>query len=63
MTEVPPEDLTEAVGQPDSQDPEEYEPGEASAVSPDTGTAYEGEGEPASTPHDAEPESEPGDAP
>ena len=59
MTEVPPEDLTETPEQPDQQDPEEYEPDESSAVSPDTGTTYEGEGEPASTPHDVETEEAP----
>jgi hypothetical protein len=61
MTEVPPEDLAEATPeQPDGQDPEEYEPDESTAaVSPDTGTVYEGEGEPASTPHDVETEEAP----
>ena len=53
MTDVPPEDAAETPEQPDGQDPEEYEPDESTAaVSPDTGTVYEGEGEPASTPQD-----------
>jgi len=55
MTEVPPEEL--APDEPDEEpDPEEYEPEGEGAVSGDTGTVYEGEGEPAVTPHDSEPE-------
>ncbi len=58
MTEVPPEAL--APDEPeDEPDPEEYESaGEAGAVSGDTGTVYEGAGEPAATPHDDEPSDE-----
>jgi hypothetical protein len=52
MSEVPPEAL--APDEPDeAPDPEEYEPaGDRAAVSPDTGTVYEGEGEAAVTPYD-----------
>ena len=55
MSEVPPEEL--APDEPDEEpDPEEYESeGDRDAVSGDTGTVYEGEGEPAETPHDTEP--------
>lgn len=54
MTEVPEEAL--APDEPeDEPDPEEYEPeGDTGAMSGETGTVYEGEGEPAVTPHDAE---------
>ncbi len=53
MTEVPPEEL--APDEPDEEpDPEEYEAEENVAVSPDTGTVYEGTGEPDHTPHDDE---------
>jgi hypothetical protein len=57
MTEVPPEEL--APDEPDEKpDPEEYEAEGEGAVSGDTGTVYEGEGEAAVTPHDSEPEDE-----
>jgi hypothetical protein len=53
MTEVPPEEL--APDEPEEKpDPEEYEPEGEEAVSGETGTIYEGEGEPAVTPHDEE---------
>jgi hypothetical protein len=56
MTEVPPEALEP--DEPDAApDPEEYEPaGDRAAVSGDTGTVYEGEGEAAVTAHDDLPE-------
>jgi hypothetical protein len=58
MTEVPEEEL--APDEPSEEpDPEEYESeGDRAAVSGETGTVYEGEGEPAVTPHDAELEDE-----
>ena len=60
MTEVPEEAL--APDEPGEEpDPEEYESeGDAGGVSGDTGTVYEGAGEPAVTPHDAEPEDDQG---
>ena len=58
MTEVPADAL--APDEPDDDpDPEEYAPeGDRAAVSADTGTVYEGEGEPAVTPHDDVPTDE-----
>ena len=54
MTEVPPEELVP--DEPEEEpDPEEYEAEGDSEVSGDTGTVYEGRGEPALTPHDDEP--------
>jgi hypothetical protein len=55
MTEVPEEALVP--DEPDDEpDPEEYESeGDAGGMSGETGTVYEGEGEPALTPHDADP--------
>ena len=38
----------------DAPDPEEFEPDGETATSGETGTVYEGEGEPAQTPHDDE---------
>ena len=59
-SEVPEEELVEEfVGKPPAGDesPEDYMSNDQSAgVSPDTGTIYDGVGEPEATPHDLEPE-------
>ena len=60
MSEVPPEDLGPDEPE-DAPDPEEYDAeGDRGAVSGETGTVYEGEGEPAETPHDSELEDDQG---
>lgn len=52
MTEVPEENLAEEAEPTPEPDPEEYEADVP--VSPDTGTLYEGSGEPDRTPLDDE---------
>jgi len=47
-------DLTEDVEPDEAPDEEEYEANEQEAVSEETGTVYDGHGEPAVTPHDLE---------
>ena len=47
-------DLTEDLEPEESPDEEEYEASEQEAVSEDTGTVYDGQGQPAVTPHDLE---------
>lgn len=48
-------DLTEDLEPDEAPDEEEYEAGEPDlVVSPDTGTVYQGDGEPEITPHDLE---------
>ena len=59
MTEVPEENraeetLADGPGPSGVPDPEEYEAEENVAVSPETGTVYDGTGEPDHTPHDDE---------
>jgi hypothetical protein len=51
-------DLTEAIVPADDTSPEEYEPDEPGAASEDTGTVYDGHGEPEATPHDLEDDDE-----
>jgi hypothetical protein len=51
-------DLTEDLEPDDTPDEEEYEASEREAVSDDTGTTYDGLGEPLATPHDLEPDDE-----
>ncbi|WP_041546763.1 MULTISPECIES: hypothetical protein [unclassified Nocardioides] len=51
-------DLTEDLEPEESPDEEEYEANEQEAVSAETGTVYDGRGEPAVTPHDLEGEDE-----
>ena len=47
-------DLTEDVELLDVESEEEYEPADHGALSPDTGTSYDEEGEAETTPHDQE---------
>jgi len=47
-------DLTEDVELLDVESEEEYEPADHGALSPDTGTSYDEEGEAETTPHDEE---------
>lgn len=51
-------DLTEDVEPEEGPDEEEYEASEREAVSEETGTVYDGLGEPAVTPHDLEGDAE-----
>jgi hypothetical protein len=51
-------DLTEDLEPDESPDEEEYEASEQEAVSDETGTVYDGDGEPAVTPHDLEGDTE-----
>ncbi len=51
-------DLTEDLEPEESPDEEEYEASEQEAVSEDTGTVYDEQGQPAVTPHDLEGEDE-----
>ncbi|HEY0948575.1 hypothetical protein [Nocardioides sp.] len=54
-------DLTEDVEPDETPDAEEYEANEQEAVSEETGTVYDGRGEPAVTPQDLERADEDGD--
>lgn len=50
--EVPEEVVAEETAPAEGPDAEEYLPDEDARVSPDTGTVYEPDGEPAETPQD-----------
>lgn len=54
MTDHEPEHEVDEPTVADAPDPEEFEPEGETTVSGETGTVYEGEGEPAETPHDTE---------
>ena len=59
MTEQTPEDELAAAALADGPDPEEYDAEGEAAVSPSTGTVYdgpEGDQQPAATPHDDTPD-------
>jgi hypothetical protein len=51
-------DLTEDIQPDDSPDQEEYEANEREAVSDETGTVYDGQGQPEATPQDLEADTE-----
>lgn len=52
MTDHDPEHEPDEPTVADEPDPEEFEPEGETATSGETGTVYEGQGEPAATPHD-----------
>ena len=54
-------DMTEDLEPEERPDEEEYEASEREEVSEETGTVYDGRGEPEATPHDVELESEDAD--